>query len=455
MTIKALKKYLTDKYGHLKKTACIYKFRKCKISIDASYIAYQYWFPMQNRVIDQLRSISEDVDVDTIVQLWLQNIWNLISKFLRYGITPVIVFDGEPPAEKSAVIAERREKKDIAKTNLERFKAEIKGMDKFSQNTYLTKMKALYKDCGFLNQDHFALLKTFFNGLGLPVLQAKNEAEELCAALCRDGYVSAVYCEDVDSLAHLAPCWIYEKNEKKEYVEERREYVESFNFMIMDEILNSINMTKETFVDFCIMCGCDYNTNIKGIGPDKSYKALLKAKSIDALPSNYDVKILNHIRCRELFSCKKSSDICTNKINWDNPTELSVDKNCINTYSNSYLSGCKKEDLIHELDFIYAAFPDEIIKLDYSQFIISPEVLTRSELGNVTGINLDNIKLDLSNIDFSKLTLGDGNPNTNTSASTNNNINTNNNTNINNNINTNNNYINLDLSQIDFSKIKF
>ena len=417
MTIKGLKQFLNKKYPSLFRTTSIYTFHKTKIAIDSSAIAHSYWYPVKNMIVKQLKNPLDEPNLDDIASKWLDNIWSLISKFLRLGITPVMVFDGEPPSEKSAVIAERVEKKESAKVAIERLRADIKNLDKFSQSQYLSKMKALYNDWSGLNKDHFDMLKIFFNGLGIPVLQAKSEAEELCAALCREGHVSAVYCEDSDSLAHLAPCWIYGKTDKKDFVEERKEYIESFTFTVLDEVLNKLQMTKETFVDFCIMCGCDYNSNIPNVGPANSYKELLKCLTIDKLPAKFDKTILNHERCRELFKNRECSEICLSKIDWMNPDkELSVDRTCITGYSKEYLSKCFKESLVYELDFIYAAFPEEIIKIGYTQLcgdlkgnpvtqvnVVQQVSQVPQEIPDIAKITFDLSKLDLSKIDFSKI----------------------------------------------------
>jgi len=34
--------------------------------------------------------------------------------------------------------------------------------------------------------------------------------------------------------------------------------------------LEQLGLTMEKFIDVCILCGCDYTTNIAGIGPIKA-----------------------------------------------------------------------------------------------------------------------------------------------------------------------------------------
>ena len=39
--------------------------------------------------------------------------------------------------------------------------------------------------------------------------------------------------------------------------------------------LDELGLTDDQFIDLCIMCGCDYCSNIKGIGPVRAL-ALIK-----------------------------------------------------------------------------------------------------------------------------------------------------------------------------------
>jgi 5'-3' exonuclease len=54
------------------------------------------------------------------------------------------------------------------------------------------------------------------------------------------------------------------------------------------------------------MCGCDFNQNIPKIGPKRSYDLIKEFEDIDALPIQYDIQVLEHIKCREIFSYEPS-----------------------------------------------------------------------------------------------------------------------------------------------------
>ena len=55
------------------------------------------------------------------------------------------------------------------------------------------------------------------------------------------------------------------------------------------------------------MCGTDYNSNIRGIGPDKSFKLIKELKNIDNI-TKHDISILNHNRVRELYKAPETLD---------------------------------------------------------------------------------------------------------------------------------------------------
>ena len=39
-----------------------------------------------------------------------------------------------------------------------------------------------------------------------------------------------------------------------------------------DEILSTLDINYDLWVDFCILCGCDYSKRIRGMGPNNSFK---------------------------------------------------------------------------------------------------------------------------------------------------------------------------------------
>jgi len=370
MGIPTLKKFLKDKYPHVFKNVSMFKFRGSRIAIDAG-IAYNYWTIVRDRVANKITDPSKLIAIEEIRNGWLNLFWKFLSRFLRLGITPIMVFDGPPPKEKIKVNEDRYKKRTAAWDDIISFKNKMENEDILLRctNEHLNIMKKLYKKWHYISPDDYAVLKKFCIGIGIPILQAINEAEELCSFLCKEGIVAAVYSDDVDNLAHLCPCWIYEKSVEKTYVREIDENVEFFNLIYLKDVLNSLEMSEDQFVDFCIMCGCDYNTNIPGKGPVTSFKLIKQYGTIDELPIE-DISCLNHQICRKLFHTRTLKELCSeDKPNYD------VDKLCYETYAETYLINCDMLYVLAEIQMIYPTLPEKIVNYTESTCHVSNEIL--------------------------------------------------------------------------------
>ncbi|KAK5859448.1 hypothetical protein PBY51_021003 [Eleginops maclovinus] len=163
--------------------------------------------------------------------------------FLEHDIKPVFVFDGKPPGEKTAVLEKR---------------AEAAG---WSSPNRTGKASPQTRDC-------LQLLKL----LGVPVIQAPEDAEALCAKLVRDGTVDAVASEDMDTLPFGANIVIRQLNAKKD--SDIIEYS-------LPKLLEKLKITHEEFVDLCILLGCDYCDKITGLGPKRALTLIQKHRTIE------------------------------------------------------------------------------------------------------------------------------------------------------------------------------
>ena len=74
---------------------------------------------------------------------------------------------------------------------------------------------------------------------------------------------------------------------------------------------SKLDLTKDEFLDLCIMCGTDYNKNIFRVGPEKSYKYIKQYSSIENIGKNtkHDISVLKRERVRELFKEYSQKDV--------------------------------------------------------------------------------------------------------------------------------------------------
>merc|ERR1712187_1070727 len=112
-------------------------------------------------------------------------------------------------------------------------------------------------------------VKQLLRLMGIPIVDAPSEAEATCAALCRDGKVYAAATEDADCLTFgtktLVRNLMAAESQKKTILEVNLELA-----------LEQLNVTMDQFIDFCILCGCDYCDTIKGGGPSTAIKLIIQ-----------------------------------------------------------------------------------------------------------------------------------------------------------------------------------
>jgi flap endonuclease-1 len=210
--------------------------------------------------------------------------------FIQGGIRPLYVFDGKPPEMKSNELAKRAERREQAGRDLE---AAIEAgnqeeIDRFSRRTVR------------LDATQVSECQKLLTLMGIPFIDAPCEAEAECAALCRAGKAWATATEDMDALAHATPILVrhlsYSAGAGKDVIEINHAAV-----------LEATGLTQEQFIDFCILCGCDYCDTIKGIGPKHAYEQIKKWGSIEQVIEHLDTdkytvpELFDFANARQLF----------------------------------------------------------------------------------------------------------------------------------------------------------
>lgn len=196
----------------------------------------------------------------------IQGMFNRTIKMMTSGIRPVYVFDGKPPQMKSGELAKRLARREKAEAELAAAKAaeQAEDVDKFSRR--LVKVTRQH------NEDCKELLRL----MGVPVLTAPCEAEAQCAELARKGRVYGTATEDMDALTFQSPK-LLRKLTFSQSGKEKQPVLE----IDFQQVLTGLGLTYEQFVDLCILCGCDYCSTIKGIGPKTALKLIRAHKSIE------------------------------------------------------------------------------------------------------------------------------------------------------------------------------
>lgn len=326
-----------------------------KIAIDAFAWMFANLIICRKNVVNRTDVTVNEPDKKEIIKEFLSVLINFILKWINYDITPIFVFDGKnKPTEKDEVKEERyqiqKEKREKIDSLYEQISSDI-----LVNNANLTVelRKAL---CNYnpIDKNVINAFQSLLDCIGIPWLQAEGDAEQLCASLCIEEKVAAVFSKDTDVLAFGCPLVIYGFS-KGYHKDEFGRKTTMMDCARLDKCLEGLDITYQTFIDLCIMCGCDFNNhnNMVGHAALKSYKLLLPYKLIDKLPKSdkYNTDCLKYKRCREIFTFVSSEKLTINNdIN---------DNNILDIKSKAYLNSndiLNKFNLNDELDKIFGTF---------------------------------------------------------------------------------------------------
>lgn len=114
--------------------------------------------------------------------------------------------------------------------------------------------------------------------LGVPYVQSEGESDIKLSELMASGAIDAVMSEDTDMLPYGCHTFITGFKDNDDTVTEFR----------LENVLNDLKLTREQFVDVCILCGCDYAEKIYKIGVKKGYELIKKHGCIEKIITHID-----------------------------------------------------------------------------------------------------------------------------------------------------------------------
>ena len=314
MGINNINKFLKDKVSSAFCNLPINHFKGKKIAIDGAHWAFTNMAIARKIIVNKTDILHNEINDNDVIKEWFSLCLNFLLLLLSHNITPIIVFDGKNPIEKTDTKSERRESQTNYKNKIDTLKQQLKDTP---TKDVAENLKKYMRNYIHILPENFSLFKNVIAGIGIPCIQARGEGEQLCSSLCIDGIVSAVFSADTDNLVYGCPLLL--TNFKGGNVCE-------FESVKIDIILRELNISQKVFIDLCIMSGCDFNTNMYGYGVAKSHTLLKKYGSIDLLPKNLDITCLNHIRCREIFTYISSSQLLLhNYSNTKNLDDIKLD----------------------------------------------------------------------------------------------------------------------------------
>ena len=276
-----------------------------RIAIDADGWMYTNMSTARKKVVNRSDVTVQEPNPNEIRREWFLQALNFIIRLLSENITMIFVFDGEHPPEKAETKAERRDKRIAARAKIDALYEQLNGDILSRPSNIVEELRKELRNYNYISSEDYELFKMIIKGIGIPCLQATADAEALCTSLCIEGKVAAVFSKDTDTLAGGCPLLITGFSETCTY-DEYGHRVSHVDCVRLDRIHEGLALSHTMFVDLCIMCGCDFNTNMPGYAAIKSYGLIQKHESIENLPRQYNTTCLKYRRCRELFSYQNS-----------------------------------------------------------------------------------------------------------------------------------------------------
>mmetsp|Transcript_7728 Transcript_7728/g.8505 ORF Transcript_7728/g.8505 Transcript_7728/m.8505 type:complete len:230 (-) Transcript_7728:1314-2003(-) len=157
--------------------------------------------------------------------------------------------------------------------------------------------------------------------MGIPVIEAPCEAEAQCAVMVQQGKVWGAGSEDMDTLTLGTPLLLRHLT----FSPARKMPVMEIH---MDKVLEGFGITMDSFIDLCILLGCDYCEKIRGIGPKTALSLIRKWGDIDTILKKIDkqkYKVPEYYpfeQIREYFRKPEVDEEC--KVSWDECDEEAI-----------------------------------------------------------------------------------------------------------------------------------
>ena len=181
----------------------------------------------------------------------LENMFNLINLFKKYEIIPCFVFDGKPPEEKNAVIKARREERATAEVEYKKIADTINDKDKTEEQKAedAAKMEVLKQKMKRITMEDIYYVRDLLDGMGVMWVEAKGEADVLCARLCIKKYVDACISDDMDMFVYGCPIvW--------RHLSLLQETIFSYD---LEKICKCLELSKDELREVCVLSGTDYS----------------------------------------------------------------------------------------------------------------------------------------------------------------------------------------------------
>jgi flap endonuclease-1 len=222
------------------------------LAVDTSIVLYQFLIAIKKDTDDFK---TEDGKITTHIHAILMKTFSLLKR----GIKPIFVFDGAPPSIKEGTLKSRDDVKDKARKRLK---------DEINED----EVRKLQKRSISISNEQISECKALLEVMGVPYVEAPEEADSQCVYLVNNGFADGVASEDMDILTFGARVLYRNVNSTGKITK-----------YDLSKLLKELNLNMNQFIDMCILLGCDYCPTISGIGMKRAYDLITQHQSIEGI----------------------------------------------------------------------------------------------------------------------------------------------------------------------------
>jgi 5'-3' exonuclease len=270
-----------------------------RISVDVAVLNYSTKSQFITSDAYKKDLIFQEIDYEGADRFMLTENLRIFNQIIAAGCCPVAVFDGNAPDLKQGTKKDRFQKGETRRqkiANLRRigralldpivpyaptpedmaflgsFKKQITNMEELRD-----RLSTEVRGNIIITNDDRARLWKIFTAIGIPCVRAPSEAEQACAQMTRHRHTMATVTTDSDCLVYGCSIMISKLLYNKQSTAITPPRAEIYLFA---NVLAVLGLTNSQFIDFCILCGTDFNKNIPGFGPSKNHELILEFGSI-------------------------------------------------------------------------------------------------------------------------------------------------------------------------------
>ncbi len=251
----------------------IEKYSNSVVAIDCSILLYKFRY------------------ASNVENAHLIGIVNRIKFYMMSNILPVFIFDGVPPEAKKNTIEKRQAVKYKLYRRLDILKETVPEND-VQEKAIKEEIEKLSSQLIVIKKKHVDECKELLLKSGIPYINAPEDAEKYCAFLQKNGIVDYTITDDTDAMTFGC---------KKILKTNINNHIIEIDF---EKLLSDFNMSYDTFVDYCILSGCDYTETISQVGPVTAFNSMIKYGNIEKYLesiSDKNIKNFDYITARTIF----------------------------------------------------------------------------------------------------------------------------------------------------------